>query len=89
MTKSNENLIRALDPDVPEADWQWGDFNADGIVDSGDLNEIAQNWQLSIPVAASRKIVPEPNALSLLMGIMATLLSSPQKFSVLTLRITR
>ena len=54
--------------------WQWGDFNADGIVDSGDLNEIAQNWQLSIPVAASRKSVPERNALTLLLGVIATLL---------------
>jgi hypothetical protein len=50
-----------------------GDFNADGIVNTGDLNKIGQNWLAVIPSAASPESVPEPSGfILLLLGIMAT-----------------
>ncbi len=52
--------------------WSAGDFNADGTVNAGDLNKLGLNWQMSIPTAASSQSVPEPAAITLLFGIIAT-----------------
>ena len=46
--------------------WSAGDFTADGIVNSSDLNGLALNWQQSIPSAASPEGVPEPSGMVLL-----------------------
>jgi hypothetical protein len=48
--------------------WQLGNFTADGIVDANDLDELGQNWQQSIPEAASPESVPEPSGMALLYG---------------------
>jgi hypothetical protein len=45
-----------------------GNFTADGIVDANDLDELGQNWQQSIPEAASPESVPEPSGMALLYG---------------------
>ncbi len=55
-----------------EALWSAGDFNADGTVNAGDLNKLGLSWQMSIPTAASSESVPEPAAITLLIGIIAT-----------------
>jgi hypothetical protein len=46
--------------------WSHGDFNADGTVDAGDLNELGQKWLQVVPAAAAANAVPEPSALGLL-----------------------
>ncbi len=55
-----------------EALWSAGDFNADGTVNAGDLNKLGLSWQMSIPTAASAESVPEPAAITLLLGIITT-----------------
>ncbi len=63
-----------------QCSWQLGDFNADGTVNAGDLNELGQNWQQSIPSAASPESIPEPSGMFLCAaGFLAALMRLHRK----------
>ena len=62
--------------------WSAGDFNADGSVDAGDLNELALHWRQSIPLASAVSApVPEPSAWLLALFGLALVGRRPRRSS--------